>query len=1752
MKIQLSNPIAIVVLLLLVCTQSFAQADLETAQQLLRQKARELQLKPGDFDCLQLKNQYQSRQSGVMNSYYAQCYEGIEVYNAIFNIHFTKEGELLTWGSRLVPDLKANIIGRLPKITPVQAVAAAAQQLGYDFQQLPKVKNTPGGLAQEVVFEKGSLSIEDIPVRLIYQPMTDGTVHLAWDLNIYQQDGQHWWSVAVDAGNGQILRKDDWVVSCNFGHPDGDDCHQHHDFSSISNGLNQPLAPVNLAMSGVYNVYPQPVESPSHGSRQLISDPEDLTASPFGWHDTSGVAGADFTITRGNNVYAQLDDDDNNNTFGFAPDGGPGLVFDYAIDLGQAPSTYASAAITNLFYWNNYMHDLMYGYGFDEGSGNFQQNNYGNGGAGSDYVIADAQDAGGLNNANFATPPDGSRPRMQMYLWDQTSPLRDGDLDNGIIAHEYGHGISIRQTGGPGNSGCLNNSEQMGEGWSDYYSLMTTLEPGDMGTDSRGIGTYALGQPPTGNGIRPTPYSTLLSVNPTTYDDIGGLAIPHGVGYAWCTMIWEMTWGIIAQDGMAAGFDVAMNLVNEGLKLQPCSPGFVDGRDAILAADVALYGGAHTCTIWTAFAKRGLGFSADQGSSGSTSDGTEAFDMPPSCTLEAMPASVSVCQPANAEYVFSVGPGNGNVTLSATAGVPAGAVVAFSVNPVPPSGSSTMTISNTSAVAPGTYTITVEGVGASTTVSTDVSFTVHASSPTVPVLQTPADNATGVSILPALDWTGSGADGYTVQVASDVAFTNIVETAMPQNATYTLTNALLPLTTYYWRVKAMNPCGETAYSPVFTFTTANVLCDSWASSNVPVTIPSNAATTVTSTLNIPAFGSILDVNVIGLDITHSWVNDLIITLTSPEGTTVTLMDQPCEGDNDVLINFDDEAASPNFPCPPTDNGTYQPFSPLSAFDGENLSGTWTLSVEDVFPADGGTLNDWSLNICYIPVEYCASGPMDPGDTKIDSVHFNTIAIGSPPTTCETYTDNTSLNTTVMAGSSYDLTIVNGSCSGNHYPAYAAAYIDYNNDGDFEDTGELVYSFGPTTGLNTIPVGNIAIPAMASAGDRRMRIVFSEDGVDPPSCGTYSYGETEDYLITIDPPIVYCESGSVSTGDTKIDSVHFNTIAIGSPPTTCETYTDNTSLSTTVNAGSSYDLTIVNGSCSGNHYTAYAAAYIDFNNDGDFEDVGELVYSFGPTTGLNTIPIGNITIPAMAPVGDKRMRIVFWEGGVVPPPCGTYSYGETEDYTITIDGPVEYCASEPTFSDDTKIDSVHFNTIAIGSPATTCETYTDNTSLSTTVVAGGTYGLTIVNGSCSGAPYPAYAATYIDFNNDGDFDDTGELVYSFGPTTGLNTIPIGSITIPAMAPVGDKRMRIVFSEDGADPPACGAYSFGETEDYTITIVEPVCPPPANLMTANITQTSADLTWAPGGSCAVGAEYWVLANPSSAPVTGTGTAVGCSPAFPINVTGLMANGTYDVWVYEDCGINGMAGPVNIGTFSTLPPPLSNPSDCQLNLGLDDDNCPVNNVFQINVATAPGTALGTDVFVTDVKLIIGHTWTGDLQISLVSPNGVSVLLSSFNGGSGDNYGNPNDNTCAQVTNFNMTGADGPIGDGTAPFIGSFIPEGDFTSFNDGSSPIGLWELRICDGAGQDIGTLQYVAISFSDPCVPVTWTGGGDALNWSDPANWDGGNVPLPCQDVIIGSGMNVIVPTGYQAVGKTLDVQTGAVLTTEMTGTLIIEN
>jgi len=791
---------------------AFGQDFSGSVNNYLNSNRSELGLQSQDVEDVIVDRHSYSKSMNVENVYVIQRYQGIEVFNSSSSFA-VRNGVVINANLSFSDNISQKVNTTNAVISASSAITKAAQSLGLSNpSNLELIETTSNN---SFVFSNGTISLNNIPVKLVYQTTEDDKLILSWDLSIYLLDASHYYNVRIDASTGELLATNDWVVSCNFGEENHSNM-AHNNTKSVL--FNESAMTVDAAGGAQYRVFAMPIESPNHGTDALIADPsQDGSSNPYGWHDTDGAPGAEFTITRGNNVWAKDDINANNGNDGISADGGASLNFDFPYDLNAPPVDMIEASTVNLFYWNNIMHDVWYEYGFDEVSGNFQENNYTGLGNGSDSVNADAQDGGGTNNANFATPPDGNNPRMQMFLWstgssgpvdiltinsgplagtysgipagfggslpvppltedivlledddagtssdpndgcdnitnpgtlngkivvirrgdcefgfkalnaenegaiavimvnnvagapivmgggadggsvtiplfmidnidgeaiiaelaggpingtisgENVAPMLDGDLDNGIVAHEYGHGISNRLTGGPGNTSCLSNEEQMGEGWSDWFGIMLTQKTGDQPEDPRGVGTYATGQPITGNGIRPAPYSTDMGVNGFTYGDIPGQAVPHGVGFVWASMLWDLNWALIDQYGFdddfyngTGGNNIAMQLVMDGIKLQNCSPGFVNGRDAILEADEITNNGDNRCLIWEVFANRGLGLSADQGSAFNSNDGTEAFDVPggPDCTL----ANDDKGSLDN-NFIIYPNPSNGNINI---------------------------------------------------------------------------------------------------------------------------------------------------------------------------------------------------------------------------------------------------------------------------------------------------------------------------------------------------------------------------------------------------------------------------------------------------------------------------------------------------------------------------------------------------------------------------------------------------------------------------------------------------------------------------------------------------------------------------------------------------------------------------------------------------------------------------------------------------------------------------------------------------------------------------------------------------------------------------------------------------------------------------------------------------------------------------------------------------------------------------------
>ncbi|CAM2814137.1 T9SS-dependent M36 family metallopeptidase [Flavobacterium frigoris] len=787
---------------------SSSQSNKEIIQNYLSTNSAKLGLSKNDVQDWVIQSEGSSASTKNDYCYVVQRYNGIEIFRAVSNFSI-KEGKVVDAQKKFISNVSRKVNSLKPTLSALDALSKAYFLLGMTHSGLFSIIEKSG--ENKFKISKGLAFEEPVIANLVYHQSINENLILAWDLIIDTPKHDHIWSVRIDALNGSMLEKNDFVISCEFDKQNVFSKENEKNTRSIvsfDNSYKQLFSPASSTLlGGAYRVIPFNYESPNHIDSKLILNPENRVASPYGWHDTDGLAGAEYTYTRGNNVWAKEDLIGNNSDSGYSPEGGQLLEFDFLYGGRDVDaSSYINASTTNLFYMNNVMHDIWYQYGFTEKNGNFQNNNYGKGGVGLDYVFADAQDGSlsnpkSINNANFSAPVDGKNGRIQMFLWDQSPENRpvtvnspsiiagnypgrqnsfdpgyvglptapdfiqsdlvlfldsagqsdgcerpvnsaamngkivilrrgtcsfvlkskaaqdagaiavivvndvdgtigmsgadatiaipvismtreigeliinemktqavnvklqvqassfvntDGDFDNGVIAHEYGHGISTRLAGGANNSNCLNNTDQMGEGWSDWFALMMQIKPGDSGKSKRGIGTFVSNQATDGVGIRSYPYSTDITINPMTYNNTNKFQYTgsdglektsvHGIGSVWATMLWDLTWAYIDKYGYndnkytgTGGNNKLMQIVIDGIKMQPCSPTFVSGRDAIIAADQAITGGKDYCMIWEVFAARGLGAVASAGDGNKGNDQVEDFSTPslagPNCTL---------------------------------------------------------------------------------------------------------------------------------------------------------------------------------------------------------------------------------------------------------------------------------------------------------------------------------------------------------------------------------------------------------------------------------------------------------------------------------------------------------------------------------------------------------------------------------------------------------------------------------------------------------------------------------------------------------------------------------------------------------------------------------------------------------------------------------------------------------------------------------------------------------------------------------------------------------------------------------------------------------------------------------------------------------------------------------------------------------------------------------------------------------------
>ncbi len=518
-----------------------------------------------------LKLLKEDKDRGTVFLEYAQTVGGLKVYDGQVQVVVNQNGEVMSVREGFLVDGQSANLN--PSLSEVDAIGRGFNYAGRKLNSSLVSTRSRVDKSESAAFANPlGTDLEDVTAELNVFRLGN-SARLAW--HVYAEVGQdEWYELLVDAHNGELLLR-----------------HNLYVFD---------------AQGTVYT------EAPDKGARQLVSFVGDTVINTsFGWMGTA-------TVTTGNNVESYLDTNADNapdaiNTSELSSGHASSATQDFTFPFSTAvdPRTQQAAVVTNLFYFNNIIHDYSYSLGFTETARNFQTNNYGRGGIGNDSVRAEAQDGSGTNNANFATPPDGSRPRMQQYLFTSPNPDRDSSLDGDVVFHEFGHGISNRLIGNGTTALQGVQSGAMGEGWSDYWAIT-------MNGDGL-VGEYATNN--NVSGIRRAAYTVPANPIHDSYADIckQGCQV-HRDGEVWAATLWDLR----AQLGAAATDLLVLN----GMKFTPTRPSFLDARDGILLADQNLNGGANNCAIWIVFARHGMGVSA-VGNDGRKHNA--ATDVPPGC-----------------------------------------------------------------------------------------------------------------------------------------------------------------------------------------------------------------------------------------------------------------------------------------------------------------------------------------------------------------------------------------------------------------------------------------------------------------------------------------------------------------------------------------------------------------------------------------------------------------------------------------------------------------------------------------------------------------------------------------------------------------------------------------------------------------------------------------------------------------------------------------------------------------------------------------------------------------------------------------------------------------------------------------------------------------------------------------------------------------------------------------------------------------
>ncbi|MGI8614609.1 MAG: M36 family metallopeptidase [Nocardioidaceae bacterium] len=557
--------------------------------------------------------------AGITHLSYTQSARGITVFGNGLRAHVAKDGRLIAVQGSPVPGLVALTArtAAAPKLTADAARSDAAHDVGgsADSNAVQRITRTAG----TTLWSNGDRA------ALVWFVDRSGA-HLGW--STYTQAGNSLtYSHVIDASNGRVLYRNDLV-----------------DFSDGD--------------AKVYDYYPGAARG---GSPKVVNFYQKhwighhatwLSGSNVAaWadiNDDNRVSDNEKTPVPGNRNHAQF------NLFPFDSNSlcSSSFLCTWDPDTAYSWRQNEKADVTNGFYLANTFHDWLAKspIGFTSKAGNFQR-------SGGDPVLLNALDGANtdhglpdgnhIDNANMSTPPDGTSPTMQMYLWhspgapNSVEPYvpMSGAFDASILYHEYTHGLSNRLVVDAQGNSTLNSIQAgaMGEAWSDYYAMDYLVAHGFQADQNRTDGQIREGKYPLANkttfrteAMDCDPRSTVKACTDIygnsggyTYGDfptIGGSPEVHSSGEVWAQTLWDIREHF--------GSRVADLLITRAMSLSPADPSMLDMRNAIFQADKVVYNERHSHYLWRLFAHRGMGWFAGSLGAGDTHP-AESFKVRP-------------------------------------------------------------------------------------------------------------------------------------------------------------------------------------------------------------------------------------------------------------------------------------------------------------------------------------------------------------------------------------------------------------------------------------------------------------------------------------------------------------------------------------------------------------------------------------------------------------------------------------------------------------------------------------------------------------------------------------------------------------------------------------------------------------------------------------------------------------------------------------------------------------------------------------------------------------------------------------------------------------------------------------------------------------------------------------------------------------------------------------------------------------------